>query len=125
MKQTINIDSLPKPKSPLSHATRYENLVFCSGITAKDPKTGKVITGSFESQTMNVLESIEKLLSAAGSSWEKALKVNVSLTNIENKPVFDACYAPFIGNNPPARCCIEVSRLEPGVEVEVEVIAHI
>jgi 2-iminobutanoate/2-iminopropanoate deaminase len=124
VKQVIHVDSLPKSKSPLSQAVRMGNLVFCSGITAKDPATGKVIIGSFEQQAINVLQSIEKILLAAGSSWEKVLKVTVFLINIENKPVFDACYSRFVSQYPPARSCIEVSKLEPGVEVEVEVIAY-
>ena len=54
-----------------------------------------------------------------------AIKANrrACITDMNNFADMNQVYAEFFGENPPARSCVEVSRLPKDVDVEIEVIA--
>ncbi|MGH9310689.1 MAG: RidA family protein [Vicinamibacterales bacterium] len=98
----------------------FGNLVFVSG------KGGGVkATGNVTEQTKNVLDQIEESLKLAGSSMDKALKVNVYLTDIANFEGMNAAYQGRFGAEPPVRTTVAVSALPDGSLVEIDCMAHI
>jgi 2-iminobutanoate/2-iminopropanoate deaminase len=72
-------------KSPLfSQATIHNGTVFVSGNIGIVPSTMKVVEGSVADRTKQALENIRVVLEEAGSSFDKLLKMNIYLTNMED-----------------------------------------
>jgi len=121
-RETIVTENAPAP-GPYSHAVKYGGLVFVSGQTPEDPKTGQPVRGSVGEQTELVLKNIKAILEAAGSSLEQVLKVNIYLSDISKKPEMNEVYKKFFPNSPPARIGMGGLQLDDGLDVEIDVIA--
>ncbi len=111
---------------PFSLGTRYGNLVFLSGMVSKDIRTGEADCGDIAYETKKVLDNIDKLLAAAGSSAEKILKVNVYLADIADFQAMNAVYSAYFNEKArlAARSTVE-ARLVGKYKIEIEVIAYI
>lgn len=70
---------------PFTTVVSYGNLLFVSGIGCRVP-------GTIEENTKWVLDEIEKNLTAAGSSLEKILKINVFMEDIKQFDRMNAVY---------------------------------
>ena len=64
------------------------------------------------------------VLTAAGSSYEKAIKTTCFLANISDFAAFNEIYGKYFTEKP-ARSCVAVKDLPKAALVEVEVIAEI
>ncbi len=113
----------PEPVGAYSQAIAWDKLVFLSGQIPLDPGTGTVVAESFEDQVRQVLRNLMAVLTAAGSSADRVLKVTVFLTDISKFPVVNTIYGEFFKHPFPARSVVEVSRLPKDVSIEVEAIA--
>jgi 2-iminobutanoate/2-iminopropanoate deaminase len=72
-----------------------------------------------------ILTNIKNILKEAGSSLEKVLKVNVYISNIDDKKEMDKVYKEFFSQEiPPARIAMAVKGLDAGLDVEIDVIAY-
>ncbi len=113
----------PEALGPYSQAMVCGNLVFTSGQIAIDPATGNIAGSTIEEQTRQVMENLKAVLSAAGTSPEKAVKTTCFLKNMSDFAAFNAIYGEtFTGK--PARSCVAVKELPKDVLCEVEVIAE-
>jgi 2-iminobutanoate/2-iminopropanoate deaminase len=121
-REIILTKDAPAP-GPYSQAIKYGQLVFVSGQTPEDPKTGEPIRGDIRKQTEVVLTNIKAILEAAGSSLEQVLKVNIYLSDISLKPGMNEVYRRFFPSNPPARIAMAVKGLDDQLDVEIDVIA--
>jgi len=123
-KEAVYTKKAPEPGN-YSQAVKYNGLVFVSGQTADDVKTGEPVHGSVEEQTRLILTNIKNILKEAGSSLEKVLKVNVYISNIDDKKEMDKVYKEFFSQEiPPARIAMAVKGLDAGLDVEIDVIAY-
>ena len=106
----------------LSRAIRAGDFVFLTGqIPMRD---GEVVTdGSIEEQTRIVLDLIRGTLNEAGCELRDVVKSMVWLRERADFPGFDAVYAEYFPQDPPARSAV-LSELLVDVRVEVEVIAY-
>ncbi len=80
------------------------------------------MSGSITDKTRQCIQNISAILSAAGSSIGKVVKVNVFLTDMDNFAEMNAMYEKHFGHKP-ARSCVAVKQLPKGVPVEIECIA--
>jgi 2-iminobutanoate/2-iminopropanoate deaminase len=119
----INTDKVPPGRAKISHAVAYGNLVFVSGMVARDPATGKTVVGGLAEQTRQVLKNIESVLQAAGTSREYVLKTDVHLTDMSQFELFNREWEQFFPNNPPARICTQAGALGPTFLVEIDAVA--
>ena len=110
---------------PLSQAVRLGDIVFTSGVTPRDPKTGELVGGEIEQQTERVMLNLKAILEAAGSSMEKVARVTIFLSDIADWERMNAVYRKFFQNEPPARAAFEVSKLAADCLVEIQMIAGI
>jgi len=122
-KKIISTEKAPAAVGPYSQAVSTAAMVFVSGQIPMDPATGSVVTGDIATQTRQVLNNLKEVLAAAGSSLDKVVKATVFITNMDDFPVVNKVYAEFFPADPPARACVEVSRLPKGVDVEIEAVA--
>ena len=98
-------------------------LVHCSGQIALHPETGEIVSTEVREQTRRVLENLGAVLEAAGSGFDRVLKCNVYLIDMNDFAVVNEVYAEFFPDPPPARACVEVARLPKDVRVEIDCVA--
>jgi 2-iminobutanoate/2-iminopropanoate deaminase len=105
----------------LSRAVRAGDFVFLTGqIPFQDG--APMTSGGIEEQTRVVLEAIRSTLAEAGCSLSDVVKSMVWLIDRADFPGFNAVYAEYFPDEPPARSAV-VSDLLVDVRVEVEVVA--
>src|SRR5215217_905255 len=95
----INIPNAPKAAGHYSQATVYNDLVFVAGQLSIDPATGEKKLGSIEEQTEQALANVHAILTASGSDWDRVLKVNISIADIELWEAVNKVYARVLGEN--------------------------
>ena len=122
-KQVVSTDKAPAAVGPYSQAIYTGPLVFVSGQIPFDPATGEVVPGDVQDQTRQALKNVSEVLRAAGTSMDKIVKATVFITDMNDFPRVNEVYAEFFPEDPPARACVEVSRLPKDVKVEIEAIA--
>ena len=122
-KEIISTDQAPGAIGPYSQAVKIGEMVFVSGQIPLDPLSGNLIEGDIKAQTRQVLKNVSAVLSAAGTSLDKVVKTTVFITNMNDFSLMNEVYAEFFTSMPPARACVEVSRLPKDVLVEVEAVA--
>ena len=106
----------------LSRAVRAGDFVFLTGQVPM--QNGAVMThGSIEDQTRAVLDDITATLALAGCDRTDVVKSMIWLTSRDDFPGFNAVYADYFPEHPPARSAI-VNDLLVDVKVEIEVIAY-
>ncbi|KAF7339496.1 Endoribonuclease L-PSP [Mycena sanguinolenta] len=120
--EKLNSPELSSFSHILSHATKVPGLIFLSGQTPTDA-TGKVVEGGIKEHTAQCINNLGKVLTAAGSSWEKVVKVNVYLDDMANFKSMNEVYEKMLPNPKPSRTCIQAAMLPNGVDVEIEAIA--
>lgn len=123
MKEVISTDKAPAAIGPYSQAIKINGMLFVSGQIPLNPKTGEIVEGGIEAQTVQVLENLKAILTAAGHSLEDVAKTTVYLTNIQDFATVNGIYAKYFQQECPARVCIEVSNLPKGALIEIDVIA--
>ncbi|MCR5030228.1 MAG: RidA family protein [Selenomonadaceae bacterium] len=123
MKKVISTTNAPKAIGPYSQAIEAGGFIFVSGQIPLIPATGEIVEGSVEVQTARVLENLKAILDAAGSSLENVVKTTVYITNMDDFAKVNGIYGQYFQENPPARVCVEVSKLPKGALVEIDVIA--
>lgn len=124
MKEIIESSQAPLPIGPYSQATRTDGYVFVSGQLPVDPAHGS-IPESIADQTRQSVKNLQAILNQAGSSLGSVVKTTVFITDMTKFDEMNKVYSTFFGQNPPARTCIEVSKLPKNAAVEIEAIATI
>ncbi|KAG8802216.1 hypothetical protein FRC17_006466 [Serendipita sp. 399] len=128
---TSSIEKINTPKnaqltSVLSHAVKAygPGLIFCSGCTPHDSALS-LPEGGIKEHTEQVIRNLTNVLEAAGSAWEKVIKVNVYLTDMNDFTAMNEVYERLLPSPKPARTCVQVVKLPGGADVEMECIAAI
>ncbi len=111
-----------KSHVPLSPAVRAGDYVYISGQVPTD-QSGTVVSGGIEEQTRQVMENIKAALELAGCTLDDVVKTFVILTDAKEFAAFNATYATYFPNDPPARTTLE-ARLMIDIKVEIEAIAY-
>ena len=120
---TIHADGAPAAVGPYVHAVRIGDLLFTSGQVGLDPATGKIVGGGIEAETRRALANLEAILQAAGTSFDRVVKANVFLIDMDEFAAMNGVYAATFGAVRPARTTVAVSRLPVGARVEIDVVA--
>jgi len=122
MKKKISVDKAPQAIGPYSQAIQLGNLLFVSGQIPIDPQTGNLVTGDIQTQTRQVMQNLRAIVESAGLTLADAVKATCFLKNMGDFAKFNAVYADYFGDVPPARETVEVARLPRDVMVEVSLI---
>jgi len=117
-------DGAPAAIGPYSHAIITGNLIFCSGQTPLDPKTGEVSGTNAAEQAEQCIKNIKAVLESAGSSIDKVVKSTCYLFDMSDFSAFNEVYGKHFSHKP-ARTTIAAKGLPKNVLVEIEVIAEL
>ena len=121
--EQISTPDAPKPVGAYSQAIVHGGLVFVSGQVALDPGSGSVVGSSIEEQTERVLRNLEAILTAAGSSLDRLLRITVFLSRLDEFARFNRTYERILGGARPARTTVQAGALPMGLKIEVDAIA--
>jgi len=123
MSSVEKLNSPDRPAAPmLSHAVKIPGLIFLSGQTPTD-SAGKIVPGDIKVHTAQCISNLTDVLKAAGSSWDKVVKVNVYLKSMDDYEGMNGEYIRLLPVPKPARTCIQAGKLPLDVDVEIEAIA--
>ena len=113
----------PAALGPYSPAIWAGDLLYLSGQTPVDPKTGELITGDVETQTHRIFDNFELVLSDAGLSLDDVVKCNVYLSDMANFSAMNTAYGKRFTKPYPARTTVAVRALPKDALVEIEMVA--
>ena len=124
-KEAIRTEAAPAPfqGAPYSQAIRAGGLLFVSGQVALQPGSSEPVSDAIGEQTEQVFANLRAILEAAGSSLDRIVKTTVYLTDLGDFQAMNEVYKQHVGELPPARATIEVSKLPTGSLIEIEAIA--
>ena len=121
----ISTEHAPAAIGPYSQAVVSNGFAFLSGQIPLDPTSGKLVEGDVAAQTERVLENLQAVLTACGSSFERVVKTTVYLKDMGEFTRMNEVYAKYFPKNPPARATVEAARLPRDVRVEIDCIAEV
>ncbi|CAG8651809.1 4240_t:CDS:2 [Acaulospora colombiana] len=122
--EKINAPENPDHSHILSHAVKIPGLIFLSGQTPHG-KDGMLVEGGIGEHTAECIAKLTNVLNATGSSWEKVVKVNVYLKNMDDFAAMNEVYEKLLPTPKPARTCIQAAKLPGDADVEIECIASV
>ena len=125
MPKTIKTPNAPAAVGPYSQARVSGSQVWCAGQIPLDPRSGEMVEGGIEAQTRQALDNLEAVLKAAGSGLDQILRTTVYLVEMADFQAMNGVYAEFFRDSPPARVCVEVSRLPRDARVEIDAVAEL
>ena len=123
--QVVSTDKAPAAVGPYSQAVIVENLVFISGQLPLDPATGSFAPGEIEDRTQQCLQNVQAIAQAAGTSLERAVKLTVYLTDMDDFNRVNQAYAHYFPAAPPARVAIQVAALPKGADIEIDAVVSL
>jgi 2-iminobutanoate/2-iminopropanoate deaminase len=122
-RQAVSTTGAPGAVGPYSQAIVTDDFVFCSGQVGLDPATGELVSGGVEAEAERVIRNLEAVLDAAGCTLADVVKTTCFLADIADFQKFNAVYAGFWPDPPPARSTFQVAALPRAARVEIEAIA--
>jgi 2-iminobutanoate/2-iminopropanoate deaminase len=121
-RQAVSTTGAPPAAGPYSQAIVTGDFVFCAGQLGTDPSTGQLPEG-VQAQTAQALRNLQAVLDAAGCTFADVVKTTCFLADIADFATFNAIYARFFPDPPPARSTFQVAALPKGARVEIEAVA--
>jgi len=125
MRRVIETAGAPAALGPYSQAIVSGDCVWVAGQIPLDPETGTLVPGGIEEQTRRALLNLSAVLEAAGSGVDRVLRARVYLVEMGEFEAMNRVYAEFFSVDPPARVCVEVSKLPKGARVEIDAVAAV
>ncbi len=115
-------------RSAVNHAVKAGGFVFVTGVTpfrGADRLTAELDKGDLVAQIHQVMRNMQAILEEAGSSLDRAVKMNIALTDMTRYAEFDATFRTYFAEgNYPARQTTESARLaHPDFLVSIDCIA--
>lgn len=114
-----------KPLAPYSAGALADGVLYVAGTLPFDADNNVLHLGDAAAQTRLVLETIQRVVEAAGGTMADVTFNQIFLTDWANYAALNAVYAEFFPGDKPARYCIQCGLVKPGALVEIASIAHI
>ena len=121
--EVIATERAPAARGHNSQAVVHGGLVYVAGQLPIVPSDPQAKLEGFERQAGQVLDNVEAILEASGSSLARVLKATVYIADLAHWPRFNELYARRMGTHRPARTVVPVAGLHYGYLVEMDVIA--
>ena len=113
-----------QPIGPYSHVAKVGTFVTIGGTAGVDPKTGKLAGPDIASQTRQIIDMFETMLTSVGSDLDHVVHVNVFLADMGDFTSMNTAYVERMGERRPARTAIAVAGLpKPGALITMNLTA--
>ncbi len=112
------------PAETWSNCLRVGNQVFIAGMTARGDEFDTIDGAGVYDQARIIFTKIENLIEAAGGTMADIVKVNIFVTDIDQRKEVWRARREFFTGDFPVSTLVEVSALAlPEMKVEVEAVA--
>ncbi len=122
MKTKVETTGAPKATGPFSQAIISGNFIFTSGQVYLTPE-GKLLEGTIEEQTRQIMENLKAILGAAGASFKDVVKTTIYVTDMGVYGKINEVYGSYMAEPYPARETVCVKELPLGAKIEISMIA--
>ena len=127
-RQIITSPRVTPMRSGVNHAVKAGGMVYVTGatpFTGSVRETAAIARGDFAAQMHQVMRNIQAILEEAGSSLDRAVKMNVAITDMGRYAEMDAIFKTYFApGNYPARQTTESARLaHPDFLVSIDCVA--
>ena len=117
--ERILLDDLPVPVSHYCHAVRANDRVWVSGMVGI--QNDGSVPEDVKEQFQIAIDYLDYALRAAGGKPEHVVKVQVFLTDVNDRNKINPIRENYFGTHRPASTLVEVSGLiSPELKVEIE-----
>jgi len=124
MIERILVPGIMEPVSHYCHVVRAGPHVWVSGIVGIDSNGG--VPEGVVAQFDLAVEVMDQCLRAAGAGPQHVVKVQVFLTDIDERPAINPRRIAYFGHHRPASTLVQVSALvDPRLKVEIECQAYL
>ena len=113
----------PPPAGAYSPGTRAGRMIFVSGQTPRDPRTGAIEGNDIVTQSRRTLENVQAVLTAGGATLRDVVMVTVYLANEDHWGEFNAVYKTVFEPPYPARAVVGAGLR--GILVEISAVAWV
>ena len=120
-KTVIQTPDAPAAIGTYSQAMRVDNTVYLSGQIGLDPITMQMVDG-IDKQIHRVFQNLRAVATAADSSLNDMVKLNVYLTDMGNFSRVNEIMVTYFHQPYPARAAVGVSALPRGALVEMDCV---
>ena len=122
MRKIINTNKAPKAIGPYSQAIVANRFIFTAG---QIPMTtnGKLLEGTIEEQTHQVMRNLKVILNEAGVNFENVVKTTMYVTDMSDSSRINMVYQNYFRDIFPARETVAISILPAGAKLEMSMIA--
>ncbi len=110
-------------KVPISSSIASNGFIFLSGQVYLTSE-GKLLEGSIEEQTHQVMKNLSDVLGKEGLDFQHVVKATIYLTDMSNYKVISDIYGSYFEEPYPAREAVCVKELPLNARVEISLIAH-
>jgi 2-iminobutanoate/2-iminopropanoate deaminase len=121
-REIVAAPGAPPAVGPYSHAVAAGGLLFCSGQIPLDPSSGELVGETPAEQTGRCLENLRAVCDAAGATLERAVRLTIYTTRLDDFAAINDAYGSFFADAPPARVAIGVAALPKGALVEIDAV---
>jgi len=122
MKTKIETGSAPKATGPFSQAIVANNFVYTSGQVYLTTD-GKLLEGTIEEQTHQIMKNLQAILEAAEVSFANVVKSTIYVTDMSVYGKINGVYGSYLSEPYPARETVCVKELPLGANVEISMVA--
>ena len=128
-RQVITSPEVTPLRSASSHAVKAGGLVFVGGATpwvGTERASATIAKDDLAAQVHQVMRNIAAVLKEAGTSLDRAVKMNVAMTDLTRYAEMDAIFRTYFSpGNCPARQTTESTRLaHPDFLISIDCIAE-
>lgn len=111
------------PAGTWSNCLKIDRHVYIAGMTSRSEEFEKVLGDTAYDQAKLIFGKIEALIEAAGGTMADIVKVNIFLTDIDDRGDVWKARREFFEGDFPVSTLIEISKLvEPDMKVEIEAV---
>jgi len=118
----IATQSAPQAIGPYSQGIKVGNTVWISGQIPLDPDSMELVSGDIAAEAQQVFKNLLAVAEASGGTLDDAVKINISLTDLNDFEAVNTVMASHFSEPYPARACVQVASLPRGARIEVEAI---
>ncbi len=123
IQRRLKVDKVPAYREVMAQGVLTDDFIFVQGMGGIDVDSRKPISKNILRQTEKALENIDEVLKEGGMTLANAVSASVFLTDMKQYANMNEVYGMYMGNQPPARICVEVPQIFNDSDILIEVIA--
>ncbi len=123
-RQAVDPQGWSQSPLPYSYSVRAGDVLFLSGLVARDRMTNKPTGGTVRAQLDVIMANAAEILGASGLSVEHVTSARVFLPDAASFPAMNEGWRAHFAAAKPSRATVIAGLMDPAYAIEVTLIAH-